>query len=579
MNTKLINGHDIYHYTMSGAKKIIHHENTLNSINVFPVADGDTGSNLAYTMKCIIANATEHETVSDTLSSISEVALEDAYGNSGAIFASFLHGLSVESKGKDSLSMSEFSDITNDAVKYAYDALAVPTEGTILTVIKEWAGFIKNQHIHHLEFKTLLLEATKHAKHALLETKKQLKVLRDSDVVDAGALGFVYFLEGIKDYFLYGKVHLSNNVNTSHKVVDHVNPNFQYCTEFIVEAYEHLDSKLIKEKLVKTDDSIIVQKIGDYYKIHTHTDHPDAAAKLVTKYGKIIKSKVDDMNLQVRLNSSSKSAIGIITDSIADIPAQWTVNKNVFQIPLQLIVDGNVYNDRLTLKNETLFDILKKTQQPATSSQPGETYLQKTFEFMLSHFEDVIGIFVSSEMSGMYQKAISVQSKIGSKHLHLFDSKTNSGAQALLVHTLIDQLESKSSITEVLSNLNKAVDSAKIFVEIPDLAYATLSGRVPKIVGNIASLLNLKAIISINDDGKGIVTKELNLKKLMVKKFQKSPFKKYGIVYTGNKENAIEYHQMMQELTGHEPVFIQEVSTIVSAFIGEGAIGIAYLED
>lgn len=577
-HTQKLNGNDIYDYIISGAEKIINNENTLNSINVFPVADNDTGSNLAYTMKCIIANSNRYENVSETLSSISSVALEDSYGNSGAIFASFFHGLSEGAYGKTNLSLSEFSQISNNAVNYAYEALAAPIEGTILTVIKDWAAYLNDNHLNHFEFKTLILEATKYAKESLLKTKNQLKVLSESNVVDAGALGFIYFLEGIKDYFLFGEVVITE-ARHIHKHHNHLEAKYQYCTEFVIEVDDIFSKKELQQILALTDDSIIVQRIGSFYKIHTHTDFPHIAAETVQKYGKIIKSKVDDMHLQVKIANSDKSPIGIITDSIADIPKEWISKYKLMQIPLQLILDGNVYSDRLTLKNDKLFSILNKTKKPATSSQSSLSYIEKSFNMMLENFDHVIGIFVSSQMSGLYQKVLAAAKKVDSKNLHIIDSKMNSGSQALLVHTAIESIKSNETIDVILEKLKNNLSSYNILVQIPDLEYATLSGRVPKIVGNIANVFNLKAIISIDKDGKGIVTKELNLAKAIRKNAKKKKFLKYGLVYTGSPKELDDIRKTMKDLTGEDPIFIEEVSNIVSAFIGLGAVGIAYQEE
>src|SRR6056297_332527 len=140
MKNYKLNGYVIYDFIISGAKKIIQNEKQLNEINVFPVADGDTGSNLAYTMNHIIRNAEKSEDVSLTLDSISSAAVDASFGNSGTIFAKYLYGLSLENKDKKNISIKEFINGLNKAVIYAYDSISMPKEGTILTVMKEWTG-------------------------------------------------------------------------------------------------------------------------------------------------------------------------------------------------------------------------------------------------------------------------------------------------------------------------------------------------------------------------------------------------------------------------------------------------------
>jgi dihydroxyacetone kinase-like predicted kinase len=141
MIENIINGHQVYDYIVSGAKQILKNEKQLNEINVFPVADGDTGSNLAYTMNGIINNSIRNQSVDITLASISDAAVDSSYGNSGTIVAKYFYGLAESAKGKNVLTVAEFIHILQNAVKYAYDAISAPKEGTILTVMREWASY------------------------------------------------------------------------------------------------------------------------------------------------------------------------------------------------------------------------------------------------------------------------------------------------------------------------------------------------------------------------------------------------------------------------------------------------------
>lgn len=573
-----ISGYEIYDYITAGAQKLIHQEAALNAINVFPVADGDTGSNLAYTMKCILAGAKRVPHAGEALDAISAVALEDAYGNSGAIFASYLYGLSKEAKMKESLNLAEFSEMAYSAVNYAYEALAKPTEGTILTVMKAWGSYLEKHHSQHQSLASLMSDAATHAKKALANTKHQLKVLADADVVDAGAQGFIYFLEGIRDYLQNGFVNMVQSIQPKAIVHSHSHSDHQYCTEFLFEPTEAYNKQKLFETLSTTDDAVIVQRIGDFVKVHTHTNAPDIAHALVRDHGKIIKSKVDDMFFQIALQKAPTRPIGIVTDSIATLSEEMAQSGLVYQIPLQLILEGQTYTDLLTLKNANLFARLEATKQPATSAQPGESAIAKNLRMMLDHFDHIIGIFVSSEMSGMYQKVMAATKDLDQDRITLIDSKTNSAAQGLMVHTLYEGVKAGHSLEALVGSLKSRQRHYKIFVEIPDLQYATISGRVPKVVGMIAGALKLKAMISIDENGKGTVTRDRSLmKKAKAMAAQGRP-QKFGIVYTGDLSDFTDRIEALKEIFGQEPVLINEASNIVSAFIGKGALGFALLE-
>ena len=571
---KQLNGYEFYDFFIAGALKLVRHEEVINSINVFPIADSDTGSNLAYTMKCILANASRHERVDDVLLDLSRAALEDAYGNSGAIFASYLFGMSKIAHSKATLSIVEFAEVAKGAVQYAYEALSLPVEGTILTVMKSWGQYLHDHATHHETFIPLLKEALYRANDALLETKDQLEVLHKNNVVDAGAYGFVLFLEGMLDALVKDTTHIIPTLMPRLHKAHEETPNVRFCTEFLIASEDLIQREVLVNNLKELGESISFTQHGEMAKIHIHTNSPSRVSNLLSEHGKILKSKVDDMIMQINLNHSHKKPIGIITDSIADFKLSEDDLKYVHVVPLQVIIDGNVYVDRLTLENQQLFEIMHRSKQAPTSAHPSEIVIERAMRHMLMHYEKVIGIFVSSELSGMFQQAKSVLRKMKSDTITIVDSKTNSAAQGLLVTDALRLIQEGLPYEVIVNRLMKALNSYKIFVEIPDLHYATLSGRIPKVVGTIASLLKVKAIISIDSDGKGIVTSHRQFDHIL----NRHQFERYAMVYTGNYDSIAPYIEELQQKIGYGPEFISEASNIVSGFVGKGAVGIGFIE-
>ncbi len=578
-----ISGYDLYEYIMSGAKNIITQEDVLNKINVFPIADNDTGSNLSFTMKCIVAKSEKHSSVSKTLESISRVASEDSFGNSGTIFASYLYGLSQETNQRstaDSLSTEEFANIANAATNYAYDSIAMPIEGTMLTIMREWSQFLVQNHSDSRDMRSLLSRALHHAHTVLEKTMYQIAELRESKVVDAGALGFVYFLEGILDVIENDVVKPTSKYvkDFLHMVSSEKSLKYRYCSEFL---YINTHTKITNdcsEILSDFCDSIVIQEQIEYTKVHCHTNNPAQVAKCLTQYGEIIKSKVDDMLIQTKIVNNVKQRIGILTDTIADLPDKLIIDHLIVRLPIQLIIGKNTYLDRLTISPETLLDLAKTQNSYPTSGQPGELFIKKTIRYMLNHFDHVIGIFVSSKMSGLYQKIEAVAMSQNYSNFHLIDSKCNSAIQGLMVAQIASDIDHGLSIHDIVTHLEADRSKFKIFVEIPDLSYATKSGRVPKIVGNIAQLLKLNAVISINSDGKGIITKERSLDQVTHKIIAGKSIDKYVIVHSGDLDRAQAYADQVTKLTGTQPLYIAEVSSVVSAFVGRGSVGIGFKE-
>ncbi|MDY0231992.1 MAG: DAK2 domain-containing protein, partial [Candidatus Saccharicenans sp.] len=206
MKIKYLDGRRLYFAFLAGGKAIIKDFAYLNKINVFPIPDGDTGTNLASTMKAIAEQASPSHSIKESLRSIADAALMGARGNSGLIFAQYLYGLSKELGNDVRISTAGFGETVKNAVSYAYSSTAYPQEGTILTLIREWADEIYQNRHRFSDFYELLHHSLERTRQALQETPKKLSVLRKAGVVDAGAKGFVDFIEGVVDFIHQGSL-------------------------------------------------------------------------------------------------------------------------------------------------------------------------------------------------------------------------------------------------------------------------------------------------------------------------------------------------------------------------------------
>ena len=204
MSIQYLDSENLYYSFLSGAQEVIRNKGILNEINVFPVSDGDTGNNLASTMISIIEEAKIFSAVKETMNSIADAALNGARGNSGIIIAQYINGIFMSIHNDENLTMNAFADMVKDAVPHAYQAITNPVEGTIITVIKDWADAIDRHKNDAEDFPTLLSTSMGHAEKSLHHTTSQLKVLQDSNVVDSGAKGFVYFLQGFTNFLKTG---------------------------------------------------------------------------------------------------------------------------------------------------------------------------------------------------------------------------------------------------------------------------------------------------------------------------------------------------------------------------------------
>ncbi|MDD3920331.1 MAG: DAK2 domain-containing protein, partial [Eubacteriales bacterium] len=231
-------GADVLNWFSSGAGEVAARRSDLNRINVFPVADGDTGTNLATTLNAMVAGPVPTRSFAGMLAGLSRYGLEAARGNSGIIFASYVSGLALESQSYEHVSVAEFAGIADQAVSHLYHAVSHPMEGTMMSLIRDWAAFLRGNHMLFPDFQGLFSAAYRVALVSLEKTKTQLEVLRKNNVVDSGAAGFVHFLEGI-NLALAGK--RSTQPIFSKPVLETLAPEaapdvpvFHYCTEALL---------------------------------------------------------------------------------------------------------------------------------------------------------------------------------------------------------------------------------------------------------------------------------------------------------------------------------------------------------
>ena len=373
MNAYQIDGREIYNFFIAGAYNILQWEHYLNRINVFPVPDGDTGTNLAMTMQMVISNAVMHDHVYSSLNSISETAIQNAYGNSGLIFSQYLNGFASETKTKETLDAQEFANAAIKAADYAYEAVVHPKEGTILTVMKEWAKELKDS-LASFDFERALIESVKKAGEFVQQTKQKLKVFRENNVVDAGAKGFLVFLEGITSFLKHGKVQPVNQTDLREfdKHVNLITANTvdqnRYCSQFSVKDIEQLDEA--KKALDKMGDSLVVANKDQQVNIHIHTDYPEDVMDYLVRVGTMVSHRIEDIKIESDMIYRRKHPIAIVTDSIADLPKNFIDENQIAIVPLRLICDSVVYTDKLTMTPELFYQKLNRYTMSPTSAQP-----------------------------------------------------------------------------------------------------------------------------------------------------------------------------------------------------------------
>jgi uncharacterized protein len=592
MSITFMNSENIYYAFRSGAHAVIKQKKELNNINVFPVPDGDTGTNLACLMQAILEEAKMRDSAKETMYSIAEAALNGARGNSGIIFAQFINGIYMALNEKRQISIADFSIAAKNAVAYAYQSITNPVEGTILTVMRDWSESLYILKDKTSDFAQLFNRSLEDALQSLIRTPDKLKVLKDASVVDSGAKGFVHFLEGATYYLTTlnisetaeSELSADEEYETDVHQLENVDLTHRYCTEALIKGKD-ISLQQIKQSLQHLGDSLIVAGGSTKVRVHIHTNSPADIIHRLREFGQIIQQKADDMARQYDAVHARKHKIALVTDSIADLPRELMDQYQIHMIPLNIIIEESSYLDKITISPTYLYERMDDHGNYPTSSQPSQKAAEDFLKYLKSHYEKIIVITVSKQMSGTFDTIVKASQNIGlnEKEIAIIDSKLNSGAQGLVVLKAAEDIAAGKEFPEIIKSIQHTIENTTIFVSIQTLKYMVRSGRVKKIQGIAAKLVNLKPVVSIDTQGTGTITgKALSLKgntkkiqSLVSEILETNKVVKYSIVHADATIRAQHFEQIFTSLIGKKPEYTTDISSIVAMNAGVGSVGIA----
>ena len=302
-----INGHHFYNMVVNASNRLVEESDFVNALNVFPVPDGDTGTNMSMTFKAAVTeiDGYNNKSIADTSKKFAKGALMGARGNSGVILSQILRGISKGLEGKEEVTAEDFAKAFEEGSKAAYKAVMRPTEGTILSVIRAAAEAAVNSNIsNNVELLELVV---KEAKIMLDKTPELLPALKKAKVVDSGGMGLYIVLKGmhealrddivaeIKDTKIATPGAAKSNVQD----IENINIEFGYCTEFIIlgDSERALE---FKAKIEPMGDSVVVVGYEDVIKCHIHTNDPGTVLAEAVKLGELSKIKIDNMREEHR---------------------------------------------------------------------------------------------------------------------------------------------------------------------------------------------------------------------------------------------------------------------------------------
>lgn len=584
-----LNGARLSRLLRAGIQRLLADQEHLNRINVFPVPDGDTGTNMALTMGAVLASLRrgEDDHAGSTLTRAADAALDGARGNSGAILAQFFLGMGDAAASHAALSTTQFATAVTTGAIYARDSLAEPREGTVLTVITDFAtetARLAATGLH--DFLGLFSHALKKARTSLQHTSDQLEELRAARVVDAGAQGFVDLLEGMSDHLHLDvdaeptevAVTAAENEVTAGEMDD---LSHRFCTECTITS-ANIDRRKLREQLSALGSSLVLAGTIRKSKVHIHVNDPAEVFRVAGLFGEVTGQKADDMQRQQQAAHDQIRRVAILTDSVADIPDDLLDELGIHVVPLRIQFGEQSYLDKVGLSpEEFLAELIRNPKHPKTSQPPAGDF-RRQFEFLASHFDAVVSINVTGKVSGTCNAAQSAAERVQSSGaIEVLDSGNASIGQGLLAIYAAELAAKGFEATRIVTAVRKMIPLTRTYALIGSLDYAVRGGRVKPAVRSIANALGLSPVLASHADGRvapagmlfGRRNRRAKLIRFITRRMNSGQSYRVGI---GHANAEAEAHDLLEQLRRAHPhiesSFVMPVGSTLSVHGGPGTL-------
>lgn len=571
----------------AGIHRVISHRDFINKINVFPVPDSDTGTNLAFTMQAIAAPLDAELTeAGEYLALIADRALDGARGNSGAIFAQYLQGFSESVQGHHALTAASFAEAAYAGSQSAQGAIAEPREGTMLTVIRDHAFALRDQISAGVtDFNLVLAHGLERARESLARTPEQLEVLREAGVVDAGGQGFVDWFEGIQDFVLTGERKvlefaddIAPHVDVGHQVGEQ--PQHRFCTECVITG-DGIDRNALRDRLTEIDSSsLVIAGTKHKVRMHIHVNNPAEAFLVCEDFGNLGSQKADDMLRQTHAAHGVRQKVAVVTDTAADIPESELERLDIHVLPLRVNFGDRQYLDKVSLTPAEFYQLMQsEAQHPQTSQPPAGDY-RRLFEFLGSHYESVLSISVSSTLSGTWQAADSAARRVD-KNIETWDCLNASAGQGLLAMYAGEAAQQGFEMAQVRGMLEHLKPQTQTYAVLRELDSAVRGGRLSPRVKRLADMLRLTPVLGTSPVGllklRGVIFGRRNL----VQRFARWVCKRYRgrdsyrvlVAHCGDPDGARQLRdELVRRLGSVHSTYIAEAGPAVGVHAGPGSL-------
>jgi DegV family protein with EDD domain len=527
------------------------------------------------------------------VAALAEEAVGGARGNSGAILAQFFCGFADGLPDRPRVSAAEFGGAVVRAADSAYQAIARPVEGTILTVIRDWARHVAARSAEVVDFEKLLPESLERAKEALEATPRQMQALRKAGVVDAGAQGFVYLLEGIVRYLreaARGAVPEAPPVEIAAAVFDKTPEEilFRFCTEALLEG-DDIDRDALRREAALLGDSIVIAGGATRVRLHVHTNEPEKVFQTVARFAEVAQTKVEDMRAQheTRFDQNRAQRVGVVTDSTCDLPQTLFEELSIGMVPVRVYFGSENYLDKVTITPAEFYARFAVTEDnPKTSQPPPADFTQVYATSRRTPARSFRSTCPRRSPARIRRRSSAPAGVEKTRFLHV-DSRNVSVGLGLVVRAAAEAAAAGKDADEVERVARDAADRTRAFVAVPTLEHLVRGGRVSPLKGLFARLLGLLPVLTISSEGKvysGAKARgfEAARRKLMRLLFEAADAgrggeRRFAVAHCDSAELAERLARQIRERYPESDVLIAECGPALGAHGGPGAVAVAVL--
>ncbi len=577
---------------LAAAAQVAHDRGELDRINVFPVADGDTGTNLALTLRSVAdaVRPLEHASLQQVADAAARASLLAARGNSGLIVSHFLLGFARHLGGARRADASRVADAVAASSRSLGEALEAPREGTILTVAREAAASALDRVRQHGDLYEWLHEVRREAAKVLERTRDMLPSLREAGVVDAGARGFVEMLEGVTRLVDRGTVETVRVEEVPVGPSGAVSPGVaeegegRFCVQVALESLDLPSSEELRRRLSPLGTSLIVVRSGDLARIHIHADEPAAVDTLLEPLGTVASRRVEDT--RTGWVGAAARTVAVVTDSSADLPSSWVREQGVEVIPLRVLVGDRTYLDGRDLDSSDVLRFLRDPTGPRpTTSQPPPGDFEDAYRRALeAGAERILGIFLGSAVSGTFGAARAALRSVGEGRGVLVDSRSGSLGVGLLVVRAVELLDQGLPVERVAEELERIRSRSDLVFTVESVEWLRRSGRLGAGRAWMARMMGIVPVLHLDVAGnvvprarvRGHEAARRTIFDALDEGLAGARRYRIGVVHAGVPDLAESLEREVRERYDPVETYCRPITAVLAAHAGPGAWGIAY---